>query len=127
MTDTILTYGQPIRLAGWHPHTYATTFTVEGYAIATGHNPAAERERALSLGHAIAGSVYIGEVLTTSRSFYAQKEAIAATAITLDAGQTVEIEGRLYTVRIVPGNTKAPRISDPIAFLPIAALQTVEG
>jgi hypothetical protein len=110
-----------VRLAAWGRMTFATVGTLKAYA-SEGRSPADYKRilnRALDSGEALAWTVYAGATISSSPAFYEAKAAKAATAITLEPGQPVTIEGQAYTVRVARGNTDAPRNSDPIAFVPV--------
>lgn len=117
MTATLtLTDAQPIRLAAWGKMTYATVFGLRGYCERNGSDYAKALERAERLGHEVVGSCYAGATLTDSKSFYEKQEAIVASAVTLEHGQLVEIEGATYQVVVLKGNERSPIYSNPIAF-----------
>ena len=119
MTIITLVHGQHIRLADWDSMTSATVFGVRGYAAKYNEDPDVVEARAREHGHPLAGSSYTGSALTDSKAFYEKRRAEAAGAVTLAPGQRVEIEGRTYTVRAVPGNERSPRNSDPIHFIAV--------
>ncbi len=117
-----LNYGDLVRHEKWTRPFYAKVFTIEGYARKNGATDiAAQVERAIRNGHDLAGSIFTGTCITTSKAFYAREDAEYATAQVLQEGQSVMLEGRFYTVRFNAGNTgTSPRNSDPIRFVPNA-------
>lgn len=122
-----LKHGDTVRLATWaHPYdrTTATVGTVRAYCANYGESPDAAFAKARSLGHATAWTTYVGGALLGSASERAaQRErelAALARAVILADGDTVQIEGGLYAVLVVPGNLKGPRNCDPIKFIPVA-------
>lgn len=126
-----LTYNQPVRLAAWADDAFATVFTVRGYAVANGMNPGDYETMARTNGHALAGSIYSSGALVGDRalaaSMLAERRALAAAAVTLTAGQIVQIDGRPYEVRVAAGNDRRyPVNSDPIHFKPVWAVD-LEG
>jgi hypothetical protein len=118
-----LIYGRAIRAAGWNDISFATVFTMEGYAAKHGSDVAASVARALSNGHELAGSIYTGATLYSNRAEGAranrEARAIVAAAVTLATGDLAEIEGREYMVHLVRGNEAGPVNSDPFKFLPV--------
>jgi hypothetical protein len=116
---TTLKHGDFIRGAQWVAPFYASVFGSDGYSAERGRDPAVERARATERGHALAGSIYTGAVLTTSVAFREQEAARYASAVALAEGDLVSIEGATYRVRFVPGNERGPRNSDPIQFIAV--------
>ena len=127
-----LTYDQPIRLAPWADDAFATVFTVRGYAIANGSNPDEYESRARANGHRLMSTIYTSGALVGDRALAKrmvdERIAAAAGAVTLTAGQVVEIEGRPYTVRVARGNDgRYPVNCDPIHFDPVWAMDRVQA
>ena len=123
MTITI-THRQRVRLATWFDNITAEVFTISGYAVERGDDPAAKIKRAVEFGHDMACTIYTGATLLGDRAEATRRldaeRAAAAAAVILTNGQTVEIDGTLYTVRVMPGNAgKSPTNSDPIHFIPV--------
>ena len=119
---TVLVYDQPVRLASWMPTFFATVYTAEGYALASGMDPAAVAARHQEKGWELASTIYSGATLVggDGGAYYARQRAIADSAVTLAEGQIVTIEGRAYRVQVVRGNGgKTPVNSDPIHFIAV--------
>jgi len=119
-----LTYDQPVRLAAWADDAFATVFTVRGYAAAKGMNADDYEVVALRNGHALAGTIYSSGPLVGDRALaqamLAERRAKAREAVTLQPGQTVQIENRHYTVQVARGNDgRYPVNSDPIHFIEV--------
>ena len=119
-----LHHRMPVKLTAWADNITAEIFTVAGYAIERGRDPTEAVKRAQDNCHELAGSIYIGGTLVGDRADGQRRLAEARQrnrdAMLLEEGETVEIEGALYVVKIVPGNAgRFPRNSDPIKFRPV--------
>jgi NAD(P)H-hydrate repair Nnr-like enzyme with NAD(P)H-hydrate dehydratase domain len=116
---TKLSHGALVRLAAW-TNSFAKVRTLAGYATERGYGPEFAEARRLR-GEPEAWALFGGTVLSEDKSFYAREAAKYATAVVVFKGQTVEIEGKRFTVRVVKGNEgRFPRNSDPISFAPVA-------
>lgn len=106
-----LKHNDLVKIASW-VGSYAKVGTLNGYCP---DRAATARER----GEPEAWTVNAGAALSSDKSYYAAEEAKAASAIVIAHGETVEIEGKPYTVRVMPRNDgQFPRNSDPIHFIP---------
>lgn len=120
-----LAHGDRVRLATWTTCPYddetVRVSTCRGYAVEIDGDPAAFHCRALKKGHATAWTMLAPGVLTNSatenerRSM--ERKAAFARAITLTAGDAVEIEGERFKVVVPHGNRAFPQNSDPIHFV----------
>ena len=115
----ILKAGDPVRAASWADTAYATVGTIERFFSGN----AARINEAIDNGSDLAWAIYAGTVLVGDRAEGARRiardKAEVARAVTLAAGDEVEIEGRRYTVRF-PQKQDAreyPNLSDPIHFV----------
>ena len=54
-----------------------------------------------------------------SKDYYERKRAEVATAVTIEDGEVVEVDGRQYTVKVRGDGHSRPAYSDPIAFIPV--------
>lgn len=119
-----LTPNTYVRLPQWPGMTYATFNTVRSCAIRNQHSifkrdPEAEHARAVKNGHQTAFAIHAGYMLVDDGGHYYRREAERAKqAVTLEDGEIVAIEGEpeIYKVRVIKGNEKGPRNSDPIHF-----------
>lgn len=116
---TTLKHDDLVRLAGWDRVTFAKAGSVEGMARQYNENESAAVCRALSYKHEIAFITYAGGCITNSPAFYEEQKRLADSAITLTEGETVKIEGRLYTVKVMQSCHDRPRFSDPIKLTPV--------
>lgn len=127
-TIRTLAHGDFVRAEGWSAFPYALctaeVFTVRGYAAGCGTDPDAEEQRATSLGHALASTIFAGMALVEDRvtreRMAAEQKRRREVCITLADGDEVEIEGRRYRVSINRWNQSRPENSDPIHFIPCA-------
>lgn len=130
MAKFILNAGDTVRAAAWAPHISVDVFTVEDfYARNYPGQPEKVIEgvgRAITNHHDLASTILAPTGLYSDRAYAARKlaemQAAADRAVTLTAGDEVEIEGRHYTVRF-PQKQDAreyPSLSDPIHFDPAA-------
>jgi len=125
-TTTIkLAHGDTVRLSTWTRYPYenatAEVGTARGYAAKHGVGDAeAFHQRALTHGHDTAWTHYMGGALLGDRNARdaqaADIQARLERAVTLTGGDTVEIEGEQFIVRVAWGNQDSPRNSDPIKF-----------
>lgn len=115
-----LTSGTQVRLAAWQ-HDSVPVTTVRGYAAEYKEDTEAAHQRAIERGHDTAWTTFTGHTLYGNREeglrALAEQLAKYKAAIILAPGQQVEIEGDVFTVKVPPGNIKAPRNSDPIHFI----------
>jgi len=119
-----LAHNDRIRIATWSYAT-ATVGTARGYAVEMnephryGENGPIAEENAITNGHCIVWSSYVGAALVNdpSGAYHAQKKAEHDAAIIVSNGETVEIDGGIYTVDVLPGQRLNPRYSDPIKFV----------
>lgn len=121
--------GDTARAAAWADHLSVEVFTVEKF-YADNYPGQPEKiaegiQRAIDNHHALASTILPTTGLYNDRTYAARKLAEAkanvARAVTLKAGDEVEIEGRRYTVRF-PQKQDAreyPNLSDPIHFVPV--------
>jgi len=112
MTKT-LTNSQFVTVAGWRR---AYTFsTIAGYATKLGKDAKEYRERAIRNGHDLAWTINSGVALVGDKklgaAILAREAQEFASATVLENGETVEIEGELYQVKVM-----GERYSDPIHF-----------
>jgi len=111
MTIT-LNHNDLVKLASW-THAYAKVGTLNGFSPDTA-NKARER------GEDEAWTSQAGTIITSDKSYYAREEKLVASAIVIAHGETVEIEGNLYTVNVNKGNDGSfPRNCDPIRFIAV--------
>ncbi len=110
-----------VRLPGWHKTIYAHFNTVRAAVAEYSGDPEAAFRRAVDRGHPTAFINYSGTTLSNSPEFYAEEDRKAATAVTLEDGQIIEVEGEpeMYMVRVVKGCYARPVYSDPIKLVPI--------
>jgi hypothetical protein len=131
-----LTAGTRIRLATWVIDT-ATVGSVEAFSaqsheegvrcgfprsLAMTKSEAIQEglERVISHGHELAWTVYAGSALVNDPSEYHRaKRAEHESALVVEDGILVEIEGRPYRIKVLPGQTQFPKYSDPIKFIPV--------
>ena len=113
----VLSHKQEIRVKGFTPLAQSITVgTARGYAAQYKEDPEAGHARALANGHETAWTNQACAVLTSD--YPGKREALdAAAKATAEApeiedGQTVEIEGELFTVRVM-----GERYSDPVKFI----------
>ena len=96
--------------------------TVRGYRIGD-EDPEEAHARAVERNHPVAWTLYPGTCLYGNKDEALRaghrRRVIRAAACCIADGDTVLIEGQQYRVRVVPGNVKGPRNSDPIQFIPI--------
>jgi len=85
--------------------------TVEAYAAEYNEDPAQRRQKALDRGHDIAWANRQGGVIDNTGHAYARRLEQVSRAIPLEAGEEVEIEGRVYITKLVGKN-----YSDGIQF-----------
>lgn len=104
-TSVALVPGQFVTAAGFR----------RAFDLMTCRSRGFDEARTLANGHDIAWTVNAGTALTDSPEYnrrrLAEEAAQLASAVTLTNGQTVEIEGRTFRVKI-----NGERYADPIAF-----------
>lgn len=110
-------------VAAWGREESFTVGTVEGYAEQTAREAKysgdlCQRiheavERAKKHGHELAYTINPGKALTDSKGYYDRLRAEQAAATEIVAGETVMIEGRKYTVKLM-----GARFADPVHFIP---------
>ena len=106
-----LNHGSTIRLAAWNA--FAIVGTIQSYC--SPRFAAMARAR----GDAEAWASYAGAAITDHRSYYIKHKADVASAIIVEHGQVVEIEGNRYSVKVMRGCLPSPQFSDPIHFIPV--------
>lgn len=117
-----LSNGDLVRLSGWNHVTFAKAGSVEGYASSNGDDPAPALARAQANGHALAWVSYAGGALVNDRgAYFAEQKRKAASAVTLEPGEVVQMEGRFYRVRVMARCEARPIYSDPIKLDPCEA------
>jgi hypothetical protein len=110
---TTLSNGQYVRLATW-THSVASVGTLDGMALKPETLAMCRNRRDPECW-----TVYAGSTISDSKAFYERDRARVAGATVIADGETVEIEGKQYRVRVIPGNAgSSPRNSDPIQFVP---------
>lgn len=130
MTKIVLKAGDTVRAAAWAPHISVEVFTIEDfYARNYPGQPEKIIEgvgRAITNHHDLASTILMPAGIYADRGYAAQKMAEmkvrADRAVTLSAGDEVEIVGRHYTVRFPQKQDvcQYPSLSDPIKFVPAA-------
>lgn len=115
-----LTNGDQVRLAAWE-HASVPVTTVRGYAAEYKENPETTYQRAVERGHNTAWTTFTGHMLygnaEEGRRALAERRAKYDKAVVVEDGEQVEIEGEIFTVKVLPRNEKAPYNSDPIHFV----------
>jgi hypothetical protein len=108
-----------LRLDGWSMLAFAIFSTARSYSRKYGEDEEAAFTRERERGHATAYSIYTGSMITDDKSHYDAARQRASTAITLEDGELVAVEGEpeIYKVKVVWGNERGPRNSDPIHFI----------
>jgi hypothetical protein len=117
---TTLSHNQIIRVKGFSQYANKITVgTARGYAAEYYDAPEESHKRALDNGHDTAWANQSASVLSADYPGKKQeldaKAAAIASAPEIENGQTVEIEGELFTVRVT-----GERYSDPVHFKRIA-------
>ena len=107
-----------VTVAGWDR---AFQFsTARSYAAQYNEDQDAAHARCVGFGHDTAFTINGGTMLTDSRAYNTAKLAEAAanlaSATTVADGETVQIEGETFTVRVM-----GRRFSDPIHFKRVGA------
>ena len=103
-----LSHNTLIRLPSWADMYYATVGTNHGFYRDRGWEPEGENS---------AWSTFAGSMLSNSPAYYDNEKKKAACAVTIEEGETVEIERIAYKVKVMPGNGGMfPKNSDPIHF-----------
>jgi hypothetical protein len=114
---TTLAHKQIIRVKGFSPYANQITVgTARGYAAEYQKDGEASHQRALANGHETAWANQSAGELTSdhpgkTEALDAKAAAIAA-APEIENGQAVEIEGELFTVRVM-----GEQFSDPVHFV----------
>lgn len=109
MTAT-LNHNDLIKLVSW-ANSYAKVGTLNGYCPDFA-------DKARERGEDEAWTVYAGSSLSSDKSYYDRERAKFKAAVVIAHGDTVEIEGKFYTVHVNRGNDGAfPRNSDPVRFI----------
>lgn len=121
MADTItLNHSDLVKLAAWDHMTAAKVGTIEGMCAGWSAEEVARALRtARDNSHEIAFVTYAGASISSSRAFYDRKRMEVASAIVIEHGQNVEVEGRTYTVEVLKGCERAPKYCDPIRLTPV--------
>lgn len=112
-----LKHGDLVRIPSWQG-SLATIGSVEAYAKQYNNDPQEALERARKHGHNLAWANTNCSVLCAYEWHHERVKAEQAAAITLAEGELVEVEGRPYTIRFRPGNTKYGRDQDAIQLIP---------
>jgi hypothetical protein len=114
---TTLAHNQIIRVKGFSEYANQITVgTARGYAAEYQEDGEASHQRALANGHETAWANQSAGELTSD--YPGKKEALDAKAAAIAAaqevenGQTVEIDGEIFTVRVM-----GERYSDPVHFV----------
>ena len=116
-----LSHNTLVRLPGWNEMTYARVGTIIGYFAQYKEDGAEAEKRAIAKGEPIAWTLYRGACLVGGKdrhTYYDAERKKSASALTLNDGETVEIEARQYSVKVIPRNAHHPTNSDPIHFIP---------
>lgn len=118
-TNSILTlqHNQTVRGAGFSKYAQRISVgTARGYAAEYNRNQDEAHQRALTNGHSTAWTNQEAACLTADYPGKAEAHAAylkdIAEAVELQNGQQVEIEGEIFTVRLVGSH-----VSDPIHFI----------
>ena len=112
---TTIRHGDRIRLASW---VYATASVATLIGFHKGDEAAAAASRARHPKEPEVFAVFAGTVLSDSRSFYERDKALHAAAVVVADGETVEVDGLRYAIKVMSGNDgRFPRNSDPIHFI----------
>jgi hypothetical protein len=124
MIVVALSDGDFVRHQNWIGDAVCTIGTARGFATKYGNDPQKAHDNAVKRNQETAWTVYVGATVMADGpakdAHYARKAAERLRAVTLAEGETVAIEGDLFTVRYVSGNTgQFPRNCDPIHFNPI--------
>jgi hypothetical protein len=114
-----LKHGDLIRFPRWDAMSYASIGTTRGYYAELRRSG----ENVTLCGDAEVWTVYAGSaIVDDGGAYYRRERERASHAITVNAGDTVRVEGREYIVRPVRGSDgPSPRFSDPIHFEPAEA------
>lgn len=130
MAKFVLKAGDTVRAAAWAPHISVDVFTVEDfYARNYPGQPEKIIEgvgRAITNHHDLAATILAPSMITSDIAYNSRKmaemQAAADRAVTLAAGDEVEIVGRHYIVRFPQKQDvcQYPSLSDPIHFVPAA-------
>jgi hypothetical protein len=112
-TMQTINHGAFVTVAGWN-RAYAFS-TLAGYVAKTNRDLAPARARAIANGHDLAwcinsGTCLYGDKAAGARAL-AQEAAELASAVIVADGEQVQIDGELYTVKVM-----GQRYSDPIHF-----------
>ena len=113
-----LTFETLVRVSTWNKMTYASVFTLDGYAK---KNNLSEDHVAESIarGDEIVGTIYTGTTITNSETYYENEKQRGENAVVIENGETVSIDDVQYKVVVLPGQTNYPKYSDPIKFVKI--------
>lgn len=118
----LLAHGTPVKLAGWSDISVPVG-TARGFAAEYQEDTEAAHERALKNGHHTAWTMFAGTALYGDRVYGAAKAAerkqLFESAVLLVDGETVDIEGEQFTVKVIKRNEKHPVNSDPIHFIKV--------
>jgi hypothetical protein len=106
-----LNHDDLIRISSW-TSSFATVGTLEGYCP---DHAAKQRDQ----GCPEVWSGYTGSCISSSPSFYEKHRAEVASAIVIEDGDLVTVEGSFYRVFVIEGSGgEFPRNSDPVHFVP---------
>jgi hypothetical protein len=118
-------HGDLIKLAAWKIET-AKVCTLVGFYSApqysSGVDVVAAVAQSRSRGNPEVFATFAGHVIAADPGIYKRDVARNAAAIVVEDGETVEVDGKSYTVKVARGNHDYPRNSDPISFVPVDAL-----
>jgi hypothetical protein len=114
-----LAHNQEIRGAGFKYAQKITVGTIAGYAKEYNEDPAAAIARAVEFGHSLAPWANQSAAVLTANyagkdEQIAKERAATSAAPELADGETVQIEGALFTVKLL-----GARYSDPIHFVAV--------
>ena len=115
-----LKHGDLIKLATWKMAT-AKVATLPGFHAKYNDGPEAlARSRANPQSPEVF-CTYAGAAITSDPGHYTREIYKNEKAIVVTDGETVMVEGKEYTVKVMCGNGgEFPRNSDPIHFIPVA-------
>lgn len=119
-----LEYNEQVKIEGWMYSSVVRVFSVEGYDREykkTAEQIQESLDRCAKNNWPLAITTAEGEILTADYAGksddMAKKAKAYENATILTDGETVEIEGRKYTVKVI--NKEWVKNSDPIHFIPV--------
>ena len=115
----VLSHNDLIRVGGFRNFLDISVGTLRGYACERSQSAAAVIKRAFGFGHPLEPwtcqeSGMLTSDYTGKYDYHAAKDARRAAAPMVVAGQVVEIEGRLFKVKVNGEN-----YNDPVDFVPV--------